>query len=162
MSKLKNSHKAYLIIIPLILAAVSGCGLVKSEKSFPNDPLVDRSFVTSQPCEAPCWYGLRLGDSTLEDIRTTLPELPFVDKSQIYEQPIGDFGPNERSFLVHCTYSKEAEFCAILETSQNGKLSKIIVIVAYELTLQTTIEDLGVPEFYNVSPSPNKDICYVN
>jgi hypothetical protein len=129
---------------------------------FPTDPLVDRSFVTGQPCDAPCWYGMRLGKSDLEDIRTTLRELSFIDQSRIYEQSTGDFGPNEKLFLVHCTYSKESEFCATLKTSKDGYLSKIVITVAYELTLQTTIEHLGTPEYYTVSPSPTENKCYVD
>jgi hypothetical protein len=104
---------------------------------------------------------LELGESTLDDIRRTLPELPFVDSSKIYEQSTGEFGPNEKLFLVYCTYATEADFCSELITSKDGKLSKIIIMVAYELTLQTAIEDLGTPKFYNVSPSPNTDECYI-
>ena len=132
-----------------------------TNSGFPTNPLADRSFVTGKPCEAPCWYGLKLGESTLEDIRRTLPELPFVDSSQTYEQLIGNLGPNEKAFDVHCTYSKEKEFCATLVTSKDGKLSKIAINVAYELTLQMVLEKLGVPKFYTVGPYPNEDICHV-
>ncbi len=164
-----NRHKnrwKKLAISFLFTVLILSCTFLKQSSNqngseFPADPLVDRSFVTGQPCEAPCWYGLRLGESTLDDIRKTLPELPFVDNSRIREQPTGEFGPNEKSFVVRCTYSTEADLCAELTTSKDGKLSKIIIIVAYELTLQRAIEYLGVPTFYNVSPSPNKDLCYV-
>jgi hypothetical protein len=150
-----------LFAVFLLSCTVLGPSTNQNNSGFPADPLVDRSFVTGQPCKAPCWYGLRLGESTLDDIRATLPELPFVDKSQIYEQSTGDFGPNEKLFVVRCTYSMEADLCATLKTSKDGKLSKIIIIVAYELTLQTAIADLGVPKFYTVNPSPNEDVCYV-
>jgi hypothetical protein len=168
MGVLDNFHVNGRIKVAVVLSTVLILSCIGTEISskndgleFPTDPNVDRSFLTGQPCKAPCWYGLRLGESTLDDIRTALPSLPFVDNSQIYEQPTGDFGPNERLFLVHCTYSKAAEFCATLTTSEEGKLRKIITVVAYELTLQTAIEKLGDPKFYTVTPLPNKDVCYV-
>jgi hypothetical protein len=150
-----------LLAVFMLSCTVFGTSSNQNNPEFPTDPRVDRSFVTGKPCNAPCWYGLRLGESTIEDIRATLPELPFVDNSQIFEQSTGDFGPNEKLFVVRCTYSTEADICATLTTSKDGKLSKIIIIVAYELTLQTAIEDLGDPIFYTVSPSPNRDVCYV-
>jgi len=165
-----NNHKINkwnkLVILALCVVLMLSCTVLESSSNqnnseFPADPLVDRSFVTGEPCEAPCWYGLKLGESTLEDIRQTLPELPFVDISQTYEQLIGNLGPSQKVFDVHCTYSKEKEFCATLDTSKDGKLSKIAINVAYELTLQMVIEKLGVPKFYNVDPSPNQDVCYV-
>jgi hypothetical protein len=162
----ENQWKRLAVLVLLVVFMLSCTVFERSptqtNTEFPTDPRVDRSFVTGEPCEAPGWYGLRLGESTLEDIRTILPELPFVDNSQIYEQSTGDFGPNEKLFAVRCTYSKEAELCATLRTSKDGKLSKVIIIVAYELTVQTTIEQLGVPKFFTVSPSPNKDLCYVD
>jgi hypothetical protein len=165
MKALYTRHKSLAVSFLLTVLLLS-CTLLKPSPNqngseFSEDSLVDRSFVTGQPCEAPCWYGLKLGESTLDDIRMTLPELPFVDKPQIYEQSTGEFGPNEKLFVVHCSSPAEADLCAELITSKDGKLSKIIITVAYELTLQRAIEGLGVPTFYNVSPSPNKDVCHV-
>jgi hypothetical protein len=150
-----------LLVVFMLSCTVLNYSSDQNNSAFPADPRVDRSFLTGQPCEAPCWYGLKLGESTLEDIRRTLPELPFVDSSRTYEQLIGNVGPNEKAFDVHCTYSKEKEFCATLVTSKDGKLSKIAITVAYELTLQMVIEKLGVPKFYTVGPYPNEDICRV-
>jgi hypothetical protein len=161
-----NSAARFLLVLFMIVVFISSCKAfapASNHKSseFPAESLVDRSFVTGQPCQAPCWYGLELGESTVDDIRKTLPELPFVDSSKIYEQSTGEFGSNEKLFVVYCTYATDTDFCSELTTSKDGKLSKIVVIVAYELTLQTVIESLGIPEFYNVSPSPNKDECHV-
>jgi len=44
-------------------------------------------------------------------------------------------------------------------TSENGKLSKIVMAVQYPLTLQSSIDRLDVPKYYTANPSPNKDIC---
>ncbi len=35
-----------------------------------EDPLVDRSFLTKQPCAPPCWYRLELDKAGQEDIYT--------------------------------------------------------------------------------------------
>lgn len=126
---------------------------------FPEDPRVDRSFVTGQPCEAPCWYGLRVGESTLDDIRKTLPELPFADVDHIHEQPTGAFGPNEKSFTIPCVYSEELESCAHLETSLDGILRGITIHIDYGLPLQAVVQKLGNPEYYTADPLPDQDIC---
>jgi hypothetical protein len=126
---------------------------------FPEDPRVDRSFVTGQPCEAPCWYGLRVGESTLDDIRKTLPQLPFADADKIHEQPTGAFGPNEKWFTVPCVYSEKLESCAELETLPDGILRRIIIHIDYDLPLRLVIQKLGNPEYYTANPLPDKDIC---
>ena len=163
-SSLVGNKKSLALIFMLLGFSMISCAIseysFKSDSSkFPEDSRVDRSFVTGQPCEAPCWYGLRLGESTLDDIRMTLLELPFVDASQIHEQPTGDFGPNEKLLVVRCVYSKELESCADLETSADGKLRRIILGVYYDLPLQSVIDQLGTPKYYLAYPSPNKDIC---
>lgn len=158
-------NKKSLAIIFLLLGffmiscAISEYFFESDSSKFPEDSRIDRSFVTGQPCEAPCWYGLRLGESTLDDIRETLVELPFVDASKIHEQSTGDFGPSEKLLVVRCVYSKESESCADLETSTDGKLHRIILGVYYDLPLQSVIDQLGTPKYYLAYPSPNKDIC---
>lgn len=163
-NKFGNNRQTRTIMFVILLLLMISCSLAKPKaeveaSKFPNDPRVDRSFVTGQPCEAPCWYGLKINESTIEDIRETLPNLPFANKDQIYEQPTGDFGPDEIWFTVPCVYSKTFENCADLETFSNGKLRRIILRIDYELPLRLVIQKLGTPEYYTANPSPNSDIC---
>jgi hypothetical protein len=132
----------------------------KSSSDFPNSPDVDRSFTTGEPCEAPCWYNLKLGVSTTSDVRSTLAKLPFVDQATFYEYA---YDTNELVFGFDCTYYHVpgGGGCGVLETSQDGKLKRIFISVQYNLTLQEVIKKLGVPKFYTTTPSINKDICLV-
>lgn len=131
----------------------------EEKPQFPDDPRVDRSFITGNPCEAPCWYGLSVGESTLDDIYKTLPNLPFADTTRIYEGPTGEFRPLEKRIDIPCIYSKELDACASLETTGEGILRSIFVNIDYELTLRMAIQRLGNPAYLTVAPSPNIDIC---
>ncbi len=147
----------------LMLAAI-GCVIPTmrsgaNRQNFPQDPRVDRSFVTGNPCSAPCWHGLRLGESNIEDIRTTLAELQFIDKARIEEYPSKSPGPAEKLFLAGCVYSQPTAHCVALETSSTGKLSKVIADVDYPLSLAGVIDQLGPPKFYTVDLSPNGQVC---
>ncbi len=132
----------------------------RNKPTFPEDSRVDRSFVTGQPCDAPCWYGLRLGESTVDDIRATLLQLPFVDQSTLREWNISTDG-SELGFHFDCVYYNPPGSCGVLET-ENGKLRKIVMSVQYPLTLQSSIDLLGIPEYYTTGPSPTEDICIVS
>lgn len=159
-----GQKRAFPIVLFLLGFFILGCMISEflvgpDSSKFPEDPRVDRSFVTGQPCEVPCWYGLKVGQSTLDDIRKTLPQLPFANADQIHEQPTGDFGPNEKWFTVPCVYSEEFESCAELETLPDGILRRIIIHIDYDLPLQLAIQKLGNPEYYTSNPLPDKDIC---
>ena len=41
------------------------------------DKLADQTFLTDQPCAAPCWHGLELGSSTKGAALSLLPVLIF-------------------------------------------------------------------------------------
>jgi hypothetical protein len=63
-NKLFGNKKILKIALTLLGIFIGGCVILESsgnKSKFPEDARVDRSFVTGQPCEAPCWYMLRLG-----------------------------------------------------------------------------------------------------
>ena len=45
--------------------------------------LMDRSWLTGEPCEAPCWYGLELGKTTKDEAVSTVMALSFIDYGNI-------------------------------------------------------------------------------
>lgn len=146
-----------LLGVFVISCAVSEFSIRRNKPMFPDDPRVDRSFVTGQPCDAPCWYGLRLEESTVDDIRATLLQLPFVDQSTLAEWNISTDG-SELSFHFDCVYYNPPGSCGVLET-ENGRLRKIAMAVQYPLILRSSIDQLGIPEYYTAIPSPTEDIC---
>lgn len=154
------------IMMAIITIFVLSCSisplLQKTTPEFPEDPNVDRSLITGQPCEAPCWYGLKLGESTVDEVRLALQNLTFVDSTKTLEQPLANLHPNQKLFIIKCVYLTYEYECGSLETSEEGKLIKIYLSVLYPLDIQTLINKLGVPEYYNVfGPSPNLGGCLV-
>lgn len=146
----------------LLSCAVSKPLFQKTPPELPDDPYVDRSLISGQPCEAPCWYGLKLGESSILDVRSTLQSLPFVNHSGVLEQPINNGNPNQKIFIFSCVYLTYEYDCGSLETSSDGKLEKIYLSVLYPLTIQTLIDKLGAPEYYSVfGPSPNLSGCLI-
>ena len=109
-------QRVSFVILTLFFVLLGCNGLnipaLKNGPSFPDDPRVDRSFVTGQPCDAPCWYELRLGESTIDDIRATLLQLPFVDQSTLFEWNIGTDG-SKLGFYFDCVYYDSPGSCGV-------------------------------------------------
>ncbi len=154
-----------MIVILLILLSLSCLSLnipgTKSSSDFPDDPNIDRSFITGQPCEAPCWYGLTLGVSTTSDIRNTLHELSLVDQSTLFEY---SYEINEMVFGFDCVYYHVpgGGGCGVLQTSPDGKLKSMVISVQYPLTLKSAIDRLGIPKYYTVDTSSTEDNCILS
>ena len=153
--------KICIVWLAIILSTTSCMILESTPKNaptqFPNDSLVDRSFVSEQPCKAPCWYGLELGKARADEIRTTLSTLPFIKSNSIRE-----YKNSEPLFIASCVYSNPDEDCVWIETSTDGTLSKIVLKTYYPLTLESVIERLGNPTYYISDPISGRDACQVH
>jgi hypothetical protein len=146
------------LIISMIGCSFSDLPFLHKERRFPDDPRVDQSFLTSQPCEAPCWYNLRIGESNLDNAQTIVSELPFVDKSTISESKFADGGFH---IDFNCSYSVN-DFCGSLSFTSDGKLYMVYLPVMYELSIQSVIDHLGPPRnFFAIGPSHNVCEIYI-
>ena len=117
-----------------------------------DDPLADHSFITQQPCAAPCWYGLELDKSSKDDVYTTLQRLPFIDQNTIKEWNTGWLN-DETAVEVHfsCLHPN-VRSCGEALVSQ-GKLKQLHMFIGYQLTFETVVQELGIPGY--VSDVPN-------
>jgi hypothetical protein len=149
-----------LLAIFVLSWVISGCSAENNKHKYPDDVRVDHSFVTGQPCEAPCWYELQLGISTIDDIRLKLAQLPFVDESTLFESNIGVDG-SKLGFHFNCVYYNPPGSCGRLE-AENGKLSKVVLSVQYSLPLKSAIDRLGIPKYYTVDTSSTENNCLLN
>ena len=130
-----------------------GCSPNKS----PNDSNIDRSFLTGKPCEVPCWYGLKIGESTKEDAQRVISPLPFVDTSTIRESLFADGGG---SLDFNCIDSME-KICGWLFFTAEGEIYVIGYIPMYDLAIQDMINRLGPPNnFFAVGPDHNNCAAY--
>jgi hypothetical protein len=130
-----------------------------NEIEFPNDSRMDLSFLTNQPCKAPCWYGLELGKSSIEEIRTTLTSLPFIKPGSIREFKGGN--PGELLLMAQCVYLDSNDDCVWIETSSDGMLKKVGLGIHYPLSLDSVIEQLGSPSYFILDVISGTDICLI-
>ena len=124
--------------------------------------IADQSFLTEKPCAAPCWYGLELNKSDENAVENALRGLPFVLPESIrkYDSTWGYDIP-AKEFAYACIVPEE-EDCGHIVLVDN-KVKKVSAKIGYDLTLQTVIDKIGVPEsvIYNES-YPNWSDCLVD
>jgi hypothetical protein len=136
------------ICLPVVfcLLVVTGCASTRID-----DPLADHSFLTNQPCAAPCWYGIKLGDTSKDSVRTTLKKLPFVDSASIQEtQQIWLNDPNAIEIDYNCLHPLDKECGGIQFAS--GEIKLIWTTVGYDLTFKQVVDVLGPPEYVDYGP----------
>ncbi len=142
----------------ITIAILASCHAAPETPS-PPPSQVDRSFLTGQPCAAPCWYGLQLGESiTEEEIVSTLKTLPFVEPGSIDRTMDIRLFPDGRSVEFKCPASKRT-ICGAAILS-GGKLKVLETPMQYALTFKTVVERLGPPDSVDYGPmNPEKPGC---
>lgn len=142
------------IVARQLLIAFIGLVIVGCFSSI-DDSLIDRSFLTQQPCAPPCWYGLQIEESTESDVVATLKTLPFID-----QETISRYGPTEQDdendlrISYDCRYAREKALekrCGGARLSQD-RLKSIWMAVNYELTFETVVDLLGPPTYIDYGP----------
>jgi hypothetical protein len=140
-----NLPRLFLVVWPALLFILSGCAGLAGIMGTPTP--IDRSFLTDEPCAAPCWYGLTPGKSKTADVQRVLAELPFVDQAAITQYGSGVTGGSiEISF--QCRKDKERRDWIII---QGGIVQKIALSLQYSLTFGEVVEKLGPPDYVWVS-----------
>jgi hypothetical protein len=115
---------------------------------------MDKSPFTGIPCAAPCWRGLEVGKSNEKDVIAILPSLNFIkqDSIQMYRTSMpginGTYGSGV-NVVVECINSSNA--CLDLNVV-NDVLTRIVVGLNYEITVDEAIEYLGNPDSVGVAP----------
>ena len=130
----------------LLLSVTAGCS-IPVPRTFP----IDQSFLTGEPCAAPCWYGLKLDEATQETILSTLRGNELVDESsiRIYDNSVWPQFPTA-SEVYFCSKS-EKHHCNTAVLSQ-GKLKMLWLSVQYDLTLKEIVQRLGEPDYISYAP----------
>ena len=139
----------------LITISLSSCTRGK------NDPEADQSFLTDQPCAAPCWHGLAPGESNEQQTLETLSDLSFVDHQSIKEYITSWPGSNlAKSIRFGCTHPK-IDFCGEIVVADNTL--KQIYLITNPIEVITTLNKLGPPEFVDVAIyAPHQGGCIIN
>src|SRR5271157_1370466 len=69
--------KILVILVGLCLIGCEGSPVLPTPTL--RSDLMDWSPFTSNPCAAPCWYGLSIGKSNKKDVLSTLSNLSFIE-----------------------------------------------------------------------------------
>lgn len=131
-------------LIFIFVLALTGCS---ARISTPNKiPIVDRSFLTGEICDPPCWYGLKINKSSKEEALLTLNQLPFVDVNSISEYEIYWFnGVLASAIKYNCVNIDSDIYCGNMIIYE-GTLKENFIGVYYELSLKNAVERLGTPD----------------
>lgn len=153
--KIRTSIKT--IIVLLFVLAVANCSVATPT---PDEQLVDRSFLTDQPCSAPCWYELRVDESSESDILETVKEIPFIDVGSQLDE-VTTWGGDKAAHRIHfdCLYgSQRYPGCVSFLTSKE-LLKRIQIYVSYTLTIEMMIDKLDTPDSYIAFTEPGETIA---
>ena len=71
----------------------------ESAESTPSDS----SVLTQSSCEAPCWYGLTPGQTTLEDARAAIPNIAFISSADTVVE-----GQTDKGYSIGWQYAEAA------------------------------------------------------
>jgi len=144
----------------LVVVAFSGCGNREASTTPTPQPqptptledsLMDKSILTGEPCEAPCWYGLEVGKSTKTEVLAVVSSLTFIDSEETFEEPWSYWDPIKQEslpstqLLIECRQPKD-DTCVAMEFV-NDKLRMIILSPNYYLSFQEVVEHLGDPDY---------------
>jgi hypothetical protein len=151
MSKTKSQIYVNVLLIICLSLVIFGCSTEKSNPDF-VDPtahpeLVDQSWLTSNPCAAPCWQGLEPGKSTREEVLKTLPNLSFLD----YQKGITDFAGQD---IVKCKQPSDKN--CLFFILKNDRLDRLGFLLEYSITLDEVVSQLGEPDFLAIIPNANE------
>jgi hypothetical protein len=144
----------------VILQLLAGCSLLDPQK---EPEIADRSFITGDPCEAPCWYDLIPGESPESLAEEVLAELPFVHQNliRVWENTAFLDFTDGTHIDYTCVEGDENPPCGHIYLA-DGIVQYIGYNVLYQLPLETIFEKLGKPDYvlYTAS-SPHGDGCTV-
>jgi len=135
-------RKLFLLSV-FFFMIMSGCSLIRNDIQYQqvslDHPLADQSFLSDEPCEYPCWYGVELGKTTKEDTIIILQGLDFVEDESISTKW-------EDRVAYDCVYETPGNNCGDIFFS-GGVAYQITYFVAFPLLIEDVIAREGDPEY---------------
>ena len=137
-----------VIAIALVLFSCTPRG-VNLDTLNPN--LYDQSWLTGEPCSAPCWYGLEPGVSSRQDSISTTQKLPFISG-------INSTYTNSQNAAFFCKKPQDYE-CVNMDF-ENDVLEAIYFNPNYQITFEQVVERLGTPDGFLIQAMyPDAEGC---
>ena len=123
----------------LLVALLTACSSTVDSK-------VDRSFISDDPCAAPCWYGLTLDESTEADVLTTLATLEFVDPASVRKYITRWLKHDNAQEIQFGCLHPATDVCGGA-TLVDDRLKSLWVAIGYELSIGEVVTKLGEPDY---------------
>jgi len=160
--KLMPFHKTESRNYSGIIGLLVGILLLLPLNSCSIDPaFIDRSFLTGETCEAPCWYGLEIDKSTKADVLAELDQLPFVERGTHKEYGASWLNDqNAKEIQFHCL-NRPDEVCGGALIS-NDILKRLWVSVGYNLSFEQAVDKLGPPDFLDFEQFSMSGKCRID
>lgn len=125
-----------------------------------EDRFMDKSILTGEPCEAPCWYGLEIDESTMPEAEAVIPTLSFIEPGNYSEAPWSYWDQTREELILSkllqfkCKHPKNNN-CVSLEFV-GGELKSIQLYPNYYLSFQEVVERFGPPKYVQLFPIRGK------
>jgi len=131
------------------------CGQYNQNKALATNPTdIDKSWLTGQPCQAPCWYGLIPGTSTKNDVIEKTKHLSFINSLGIEESQHsrwnGKFDEIIKTVNLPCINPKN-QSCTNIELKEDV-IDSIMIFPNFNITFKEAVESIGTPDLIYYSP----------
>lgn len=157
-----------IAFVVLFLLLISGCKVETSSLRITPSPtispdLYDLSWLTGDPCYAPCWYGLEIEKSTEEQVLNVLKSLPFVDFNTLEISTTGFGNPitGENYNATSISVRKVGDTWVNLRIGK-GVLKTLSFSLNYDVPLGDVVEQFGEPDAISVWPDGILEVCDIN
>jgi hypothetical protein len=122
-----------------LAAPLVGCRATPQATPGPRGP-VDRSLLTRDPCEPPCWQGLTPGVSTQEEVLEYIAESDYVGDH--YREPHA-FGT---TIWWQSTLRGRGVDTSSFFATKSGTLAVMMIYLDYEVAVKDLLAKHGPPE----------------
>jgi hypothetical protein len=103
---------------------------------------VDRSLLSGDPCEPPCWQGLVPGFSTAQEVEDVLAASEYVKQDSVQRERWGGF----RTIWWESTASWASGSGRNAAVIKGEMLQVLMLCLDYELALEDIVGRYGTPE----------------
>jgi hypothetical protein len=120
----------------------------------------DQSFISGEPCGAPCFYNIELLTTSGDEAKDILGNLSFINPASIIEE---DNVYDEDSYYIKYSCSEDlTELCGYIGVSSYQMVTGMGHKVFYRLSLADVVDKYGTPDFsYKNAAYSGTDQCEI-